>query len=160
MKTDNPAAGPSNRQLTFNVRGKMTTLYYMILVHFIADWVFQTRRMGKLKSSHPLWLLFHILIIWVCFLPFGLEFSTWNAGFHAIIDVTLWNLYKIKVVYPKYRQTIKFCPDISRKDAWKMAKNAAKRHRFLVDPWFKWTVGFDQMCHYTTLLWVFERFYQ
>lgn len=137
----------------------MLALYLMMLTHFVADWLLQSRKMGKFKSSHPLWLCAHIGIIWVCFLPFGLELSTWNAGIHAVIDVVLWNLYKVRVVAPKYLNIRRFAPALTRREALHTAIVEAKAFNFFNDPVFKWTVGFDQMLHYATLLWVFERFY-
>lgn len=107
-------------------------IIYMMVTHFIADFLLQTRKMGQLKSSKPLWLLAHISIIFICFIPFGFKFAMSNALIHAIIDALLWNVYKV-LVYLKH-------PGIT-KDNFK----------YWLDPWFYHTIGFDQLLHYLTL---------
>lgn len=117
----------------------MKTLLFLVLTHFIADFILQSRKMGQKKSSHIGWLAAHIAIIFVAFLPFGLEFSAWNALTHAIIDATLWNVYKLSV-YLRNPYVIK-----ESYDYWN-------------DHWFYTTIGLDQMLHISTLIVLWEMF--
>lgn len=114
--------------------------YLMMFVHFVADFLAQSRKMGKLKASHPLWLLFHIGIIFIFFLPFGVKFSMMNAVGHLIVDAVLWNAYKlsVKIRHPKAR---------------------AETFKYWGDKWFYSTIGFDQFLHYATLWYCYQNFY-
>ena len=112
-------------------------LFLAFLTHFVADFIFQSRKMGQNKSSSLKWLSLHIAIIFICFLPFGLKFAVLNALFHAVIDGTIWNLYKISVFLRDKTAT---------KENWK----------YWQDSWFYTTIGFDQFLHGATIILLME----
>lgn len=61
-------------------------LLILIWLHFIADFIFQTRRMANNKSKKILWLLAHCVEYTIFFLPFGLKFAAINGALHLITD--------------------------------------------------------------------------
>ena len=125
----------------------------LIVLHFIADFLLQTRDMGRLKSSRWDYLLAHISIIFIAFAIFyGPMFAFWNALFHAIIDRNVWNLYKYSA-YFRIRKIVakKFgsWTQPPEKDPNILAEIA--NWKFWEDKVFFDTIGFDQMLHGVTL---------
>lgn len=121
-------------------------LFWAFLTHFVADFLLQSRKMGKNKSSSVKWLAGHIAIIFLCFLPFGLKFAALNALFHAIIDGTIWNLYKLLKFYQWYS------PRLGLEFNCKIAKERAKKFKYWEDHWFYVTIGLDQFLHGATII--------
>lgn len=115
----------------------MTTLILALLVHFIADFLLQSRTMGQKKSSSLKYLSMHIVIIFLCFLPFGLKFAAANALIHMLIDGTIWNVYKASVYFRDKSAT---------PQTWK----------YWEDSWFYSTIGFDQLLHCITIVALME----
>ncbi len=105
-----------------------------ILVHFLADFVAQTRRMAVNKSTHWSFLGAHCLIIFLFFWPFfGWKFALCNAIIHAIIDKNIWSGYKF----------IRRNEDIKTFQYWN-------------DSLFYSFIGFDQLLHITTLIFLLD----
>lgn len=125
-------------------------LLKLLFVHFVADFLLQSREMGKKKSSEVLWLFFHITIIFLCFIPFGLEFSIYNAVAHLFIDGILWNIYKLGwgIVF-KLR---------IKEDEILTMEGEISRHRYWEDHWFYAVIGLDQMLHVGCLLYFADKF--
>src|ERR1700676_360921 len=97
-------------------------LCYLFLLHFIADFIFQSREMGKKKSIEFKWLLKHLLIQLVIFYIglFSLNyylttvkmlffFPLYNIIIHCIIDWNIWKLYKVSVYM---RMINNFSPEV------------------------------------------------
>lgn len=75
-------------------------IYYLLTLHWFADFVFQTDKMAKGKSTSVRWLILHVLeYFWVIFIglsflnpwspstmQFAFKFSFVNAGLHMVID--------------------------------------------------------------------------
>lgn len=129
----------------------MIVLMYMMLIHFVADFLLQSREMGQKKSSEPIWLLRHILIQWIvfvlCLFPVlgiaqAIMFSTANMIIHGIIDWNIWRLYKVSVA-------LRF-PEL------KLDPSKAKDFKYWEDHVFYSTIGFDQMLHVLTLIGLFS----
>ena len=59
---------------------------YLIVVHFFADFVMQTRWIGINKSSNNWILSLHIAMYTVMLLPFGVAFAVINGLLHYITD--------------------------------------------------------------------------
>lgn len=64
----------------------MSELLILIWLHFIADFVFQSDKVAKAKSSDNVVLTIHVLIYSVPFLVFGLKFAMINYALHFITD--------------------------------------------------------------------------
>lgn len=125
---------------------------YMFLLHFIADFLLQSREMGQKKSSDPKFLYKHLAIQWAVFF-IGLQvvsgfvpvllFTTLNAAIHGLIDWHIWRGYKYTVKgwlenNPDHPDTITY----KTTGVW----------RYWDDHVFYTTIGLDQMLHAFTLL--------
>jgi hypothetical protein len=121
----------------------------LLVTHFIADFVFQSRDMGKKKSSEPIWLFKHLaiqfsafLIALILFTPWALPFALLNAAIHGIIDWHIWRFYKLyayKAIAKNPQHPL-------------LTGNPAEPWKYQEDHWFWVTVGFDQLLHALTLV--------
>lgn len=125
-------------------------LLILFLVHFVSDFLLQSRKMGENKSTSMPWLVGHIGIIFICFVPFGLFFAMCNAISHLLLDGCLWNIYKLGwgIVF---KGRIKEDPVLTM-------DGELHRHKYWKDYWFYTTIGFDQMLHLIFLVYFAERF--
>ncbi len=121
-------------------------LSLMFITHFIADFLLQSREMGKKKSSEWAWLGKHLLIQFMCFLPFGIKFALLNTIVHGIIDKNIWNLYKYSAMVrlKKNPNHPLLSPD--------MTLPIVQRWQYQEDHWFYTTIGFDQLLHTLTIV--------
>lgn len=132
----------------------MMLTIYLFFLHFLADFVFQSREMAEKKSSDFKYLFNHVLIqITVMF--FGLmlvpslsygkmyQIAFFNAMIHGLIDWNIWKLYKFVV---KYRL------DRHYEDDEEAKAFAAANWEYWKDKDFYITIGFDQFLHFTTIL--------
>lgn len=135
-------------------------LAWMLLIHWVADFLLQTREMGKLKSSNWGYLFAHISIIFIAFAVFyGWSFAFWNALFHAIIDRNVWNLYKLtahwrinKKVDAMYAANFLLTQLHEPGLREELYKKEVAEWKFWEDKVFFDTIGFDQMLHGITLV--------
>jgi len=117
----------------------------LLILHFIADFLLQSREMGKNKSIYFSFLLEHVVIICGVFfvalvmhrdLIFGniLLFVALNGLIHGLIDWNIWRLYKASIPrrFPTLEKLNKF--------------------QYYEDSWFYHTIGLDQMLHVSTLV--------
>jgi hypothetical protein len=58
----------------------------IIWVHFVADFIFQTRKMANNKSKHIGYLLYHCVEYTAFLLPFGLKYAAINGLMHLATD--------------------------------------------------------------------------
>lgn len=120
------------------------TLIYLMFLHYIADFILQSRDMGKNKSNSIKYLLGHLLIIFTIFLAgmaiffdreTCLRFTLSNTVIHGIIDLFIWKYYVVSVKLRKLRSL--FGP---------------LGFQFWDDKWFYSFIGFDQFLHYATII--------
>ena len=130
-------------------------IIYLFFLHFVSDFILQSREMGKKKSEDFFWLLNHILII-LCVFSFGLLFTNLkfvfiNAIIHGIIDWNIWKLYKYFVMRRLYAPG----PSSPENDPAHplMVKETWK---YWEDSWFYATIGLDQLLHFTTIVILYE----
>ena len=145
---------------------------YMFVLHFVADFLCQSREMGQKKSSEWRWLAKHLLIQYSFFL-FGLGlFSLFapisasaiilipilNTIVHGIIDWNIWKAYKlsahIRIKKSAHNETIAN-PDwnIPFENRFKEAYDkGVKGWQYWNDHWFYTTIGFDQLLHSLTII--------
>lgn len=60
--------------------------YIVLFVHWIADFVCQTRKMASNKSTSMNWLLSHIMVYTLVMSCFGWKFGLFNGLTHLMID--------------------------------------------------------------------------
>lgn len=118
----------------------------LFFLHFIADFLLQSREMGKNKSSNWGWLFAHLVIQFLVFLPFaGGYFALANAMIHGIIDRNIWSLYK-KLCEFRMEEDESF----SLGAFSQMREN--EEFEYWEDHWFYVTIGLDQFLHAATLI--------
>lgn len=104
-------------------------LYLIFAIHYVADFVLQSRWMAENKSSNVTALMTHVSIYSLCFLPLIyftdsillFVFLVWNFVTHCIID------------FFTSQWTTKFYQEKRMKAFWN-------------------TIGFDQFLHVVTLM--------
>lgn len=126
---------------------------YLLILHFISDFVLQSRRVAVEKSTRFNVLLEHLGVIGLVFAigmaPFTingmlkpvetLSFAGLNILAHGLIDWNIWRIYK------------KFT-------AWQIAKGnredllPSDTYEYWKDHYFYLTIGFDQLLHALTLV--------
>ena len=119
----------------------MWVFIYIILVHWIADFVLQSRMMGENKSTNNVWMATHCfvyttatIILWLplmCFTILPLDYnSTLLAGLFVFLT-------HFATDYISSRMTTKY----SKSKKW---------YAFFT------TIGFDQVVHYTQLFLIYN----
>ena len=121
--------------------------------HFIADFVFQTRKMGENKSTSLFWLSMHILTYFTVFLTLGLFYLQPLLGWWHFIGYVIMNTLlhfatdfitsKITGYFYMKAESAK-TQDIANEIKLSKARRAMKG--------FWTTIGFDQLVHCTTLI--------
>ena len=61
-------------------------IIFLVWLHFFADFVLQSDKVAKTKSTCNMTLLLHVLLYGVCLLWFGLLFAAVNAAMHFATD--------------------------------------------------------------------------
>ncbi len=128
----------------------------MFACHFVADFLLQSREMGKTKSTKFNVLLQHIGIQWLV-MVFSLSFcvkinlacelGTLNAVVHGIIDWNIWRLYKWSAYY-----RIKKGIDKHLQLSYEGPIKQEQQWIYYEDHWFYATIGLDQLLHSLTLI--------
>lgn len=132
------------------------TIIYLCFVHFIADFVCQSREMGQKKSVEFSWLAKHLIIQHMYFsiglAPIlglkALVFASLNAAIHGVIDWNIWKLYKLNVLWRLgISHMNQDAPQVKAlRDTWK----------YWEDHLFYTTIGLDQFLHISTLVLLWE----
>lgn len=139
----------------------MILLAYMMVIHFVADFLLQSREMGKNKSIYFKVLLQHIGIQFAMFAlllsPFlgikmAIIFALYNSAVHGVIDWYIWKGYKLFAGYKLLKDITKDYPEISEKDKNGLLAERAKNFKFWEDHWFFATIGLDQLLHTVTII--------
>ena len=75
----------------------------LLALHFLADFLLQSREMGMKKSEDIAWLLGYLVIQFVVFAPFtSILFALANCAVHGLIDWFIWRGYKVTVHHRLY----------------------------------------------------------
>lgn len=120
----------------------MWPYFFMLVVHWFADFVMQTRAMANNKSKSLYYLTLHVyvytistIILWMIFMPlfFGIECSTNTI------------LLAMGLIFSTHWPTDKITSNITK---YFYAKGNEKM--------FFTTIGFDQVLHFLQLFWIFD----
>ena len=139
-------------------------IVYLLIVHFVADFLLQSREMGVNKSSNWKYLGQHISIIALAFLPFGWKFALANALVHAVIDKFIWNLYKLSA-HLRIKSNVEVMkswwvgiqeeppgPSTIQDYQRSCYQVEVQNWKYWEDHWFYSSIGFDQLLHGITLV--------
>ena len=120
----------------------MTIILTALFLHFVGDFVLQTREVATTKSKDWHALAHHCMIIWFSMIPLGVMvgggfidcvmFATVNALVHGAIDRNIWK---------RYGRRIDRKSDPTRND----------RFEYWNDHVFYTVIGFDQFLHVSTM---------
>lgn len=130
-----------------------TILVYAFFLHFVADFLLQSREMGKNKSSQFKVLVQHLLIqFWVVGLglyPFvgtqaAARIALINTIVHGVIDWNIWRGYKALV--------LKRLSSYAVQDFGHPLQGRGNEWHYWEDHWFYATIGLDQFLHMATLV--------
>lgn len=143
------------------------TIVLALVLHFIADFLLQSRDMGKNKSSQFPVLLQHIGIqfgvmalgLMLVLSPLtAIAVSALNAAIHGVIDWHIWRGYKAFAFFRLRKQAAVAAtgePDWNIPYEERFSKNFAslsKNFQYWEDHWFYATIGFDQLLHAVTII--------
>ena len=64
----------------------MSTIFLLIWIHFVADFLLQTDKMATQKSKSLFWLSAHVGVYTVPFLIFGWRYAVFNGLAHFVTD--------------------------------------------------------------------------
>jgi len=65
---------------------KIEIILLLVWMHFVADFILQSDKMAKSKSSSSFWLLLHVVTYSIPFVFFGWIFALVNGAAHFITD--------------------------------------------------------------------------
>ena len=140
----------------------MAFLLWAMVLHFVADFLLQSREMGKKKSSEWKWLGKHLAIQYIVF-SIGLtatgyyhqnsfNFVLLNTLIHGVIDWNIWKLYKISAGYRIKKELLKAGGFFDKEKEKAAILEASKTWQYWEDHWFYATIGFDQLLHMSTIV--------
>jgi len=136
-------------------------LGYLFILHFVSDFLLQSRKMGEKKSSSFGWLTAHVVITMLVFffglyaimpMHLALIIAIFNGILHGIVDGLTWNGYKLFTFSRKYAQW--YDKDLGVKANMKVTKERLDAFEYWKDHWFYVTIGFDQLLHVLSILFV------
>lgn len=115
-------------------------IYYLLLTHFIGDFLLQSNWMALNKSKSWNALLSHTGLYALCFLPLGLRFALATFVLHTLTDA----------VTSRITSKLWFMErSLMGTNLW-FFKRDNSRH------WFFVVIGLDQLIHGITLLWTLK----
>lgn len=149
------------------------SLLVFMFAHFVSDFIFQSREMGKQKSEKFTVLFDHLSIITTGMLAAGILvfrdlqdaaiFAVVNSIVHGVIDWNIWKLYKIYAMgrIKNDAQEIANAYGLSgtgktkeqvRQEKMDILMQARLEFKYWDDHWFYVTIGFDQFLHAATIV--------
>ncbi len=161
---------------------------WIFILHFVADFLLQSRDMGKRKSSEFKVLLQHIgiqfgviavgMFGFILYYSFNqpnaalyslyavilgsfmsaLIFSAANAVIHGIIDWNIWKLYKLSAGYRLMRPGGIYLGKTWPESNPELWQKKINEWQYWEDHWFYTTIGFDQLLHGLTILLLIQVF--
>jgi hypothetical protein len=149
-------------------------LALMFLLHFVADFILQSREMGKKKSVEFRWLLTHLEIQTIVFViglsyPLGImlacKVAVCNSLIHGLIDWNIWKLYKLSAwrrIQNKLEVEAMHMDEAGSAMTFEIKQQREKEEiatwQYWEDHLFYTIIGFDQLLHGLTLIFLAKSF--
>jgi fatty acid desaturase len=122
-------------------------LIFILFIHFVADFLFQSRQMGVKKSRNIYWLFAHVYVYsiitflgWIYFFNLNIKMS------FELISLTVFSHFLTDYITSK----------LSSKFYLKSKKSKSLKESKYFE-WLFWsTIGFDQLIHAITLILTFK----
>jgi len=146
-------------------------LIYLLIMHFVADFLFQSREMGQKKSSSLKWLCKHGLIHFAVF-AFGTSIYC-ITFFYPLLPVD--NIFLVGIIVRNIiisscifaainmaaHMTVDACTwnvykwTVALRNKDKTKEGLRKDFKYWEDSWFYHTIGIDQLFHIITIILVY-----
>lgn len=140
-------------------------IIYCMVLHFIADFLLQSREMGKNKSVNFKFLWEHLVIQALVFsvgllIASAMGYISITAVFaivcantliHGVIDWNIWRLYKLSAKY-RIDKRVNAAYWGTEKMKQYFYDNEVRTFKYWEDHYFYVTIGLDQLLHTITLV--------
>lgn len=133
-------------------------LLFLFIIHFIADFGLQTRKMGLNKGKSLMWLSMHVGVYLITLLIFGLIF-----GQHLLDSNDMYPIFKYCLLNGAIHWVTDF---ITSKGSgysyvqmlkYESDNNDKKKYQWQYVFWL--VIGFDQLLHIITLMLTYQYFF-
>jgi len=133
----------------------MKFLICLFITHFISDFFFQSRNMGKKKSKEILYLILHGNILFFAFILCSFIFIEYNIAamislslviIHCLQDWYIWRIYQYYVLVKLQNENLG-CTNKELKEYIN-----SEDYKYWEDYWFYVTLGLDQLLHFITII--------
>lgn len=116
--------------------------YFIIITHFVSDWILQPRSVARRKSSSWSWMLKHLWVIYAAtsvlffFGEIPVLLALPYTVLHGIQDRYIWQIYAWHVgpYTPEY----------------------LSHNKYAEDYWWFFTIAVDQIIHLSMLFWFLQ----
>lgn len=122
-------------------------LFFIFLIHFIADFMFQTRNMGRKKSKNIYWLISHIIVYtFITTILWALFLGLFEQSLSTLLLFVL-------ITFSTHFFTDYFTSKLSGLCYLRMLDKTNDVKKRNLYEWAFWsTIGFDQLIHNLTLI--------
>ncbi len=123
----------------------------ILFLHFVSDFVLQTRRMAQKKSKSLFWLSWHVLVYttflfwgWVCFVGFNdySSYTVFGVFYMVFISHFLTDFTTSKFTTYSYVRSIERNISIKKRNRWQYI--------------FWLVLGLDQFVHFLSLILIYN----
>jgi len=127
------------------------TLITIFSTHFIADFIFQSRNMGRKKGKNIFWLLTHVFVYTL----------VTTIGWYLFLNLDLFSFKTFSIfiflMFSTHFVTDFITSKVSGYCYLKMLENKKKPYKW--EHLFWSTIGFDQLIHAITLILIYNYLY-
>ena len=145
---------------------------YLLILHFVADFLFQSREMGQKKSSEFIWLAKHGLIHLGVF-AFGVAIFFISSFWPILVEINpylasvkIGNIVLTSCVFAITNMMLHMAVDActwnaykwtgARRNKDKSKEELKKDFKYWEDSWFYHTIGIDQLLHIIMMIFVYR----